>query len=85
MFSYEQRTRAINLLIQYDMAYSTVLRELGYPSRQGLIKWYKEYIEYGDLHKESRRGRGKSYSDKERNTAINYYLEHGKCIAKTCA
>ena len=67
------------------MAYSTVLRELGYPSRQGLIKWYKEYIEYGDLHKESRRGRGKSYSDKERNTAINYYLEHGKCIAKTCA
>ncbi len=37
MFSYEDRLRAIELLLQYDMSYSTVRRELGYPS--------KEYIE----------------------------------------
>ncbi len=32
MYSYEQRVNAVELLIQYDMSYSSVMRELGYPS-----------------------------------------------------
>ena len=52
MFSYEERIRAVELLIQYDMSYSTTIRELGYPSQRALRNWYSEYSLNGDLHKE---------------------------------
>lgn len=29
MYSYEQRIKAVQLLIKYDMSYSTVIHELG--------------------------------------------------------
>lgn len=32
MYSYEERIKAVQLLLQYDMSYATVVRELGYPS-----------------------------------------------------
>lgn len=51
MYSYEQRIKAVKLLIQYDMMYSTVICELGYPNRSSLKAWYKEYENNGDLHK----------------------------------
>ena len=31
MFSYEERLKAVRLLLQYDMSYSMALRKLGYP------------------------------------------------------
>lgn len=52
MYSYEQRVAAVKLLIQYDMSYSTVIQELGYPKNQKSLKsWYLEYTSKGDLHK----------------------------------
>ena len=44
MFSYEERLKAVQLLIKYDMSYSTVMRELGYPTYDSLKSWYKEYL-----------------------------------------
>jgi transposase-like protein len=52
MFTYQKRIKAVQLLIQYDMSYATVIRELGYPSKGALINWYKEYIKNGDLHED---------------------------------
>ena len=50
MFTYEQRMHAVKLLIQYNMRYSTVVRELGYPKdAQTLKAWYREYKRTGDL------------------------------------
>ncbi len=50
MFTYEQRMQAVELLIQYDMRYATVVRELGYPKdAQTLKAWYREYKRDGDL------------------------------------
>lgn len=49
MYSYEQRIKAVQLLIKYDMSYSTVIHELGYPDSGSLRGWYKEYKENGDL------------------------------------
>ena len=57
MFSYEERIKAINLLLQYDMSYAAVIRELGYPSRGALMNWYKEYIENGKLKKMKNKSR----------------------------
>lgn len=45
MFSYEKRIKAVKLLIQYNMSYTMVIGELGYPSRQALRRWHQEYKE----------------------------------------
>jgi transposase-like protein len=50
VFTYEERIKAVKLLIQYDMSYATVIRELEYPSRRALRNWYEEYLQEGNLH-----------------------------------
>ena len=50
MYSYEERLRAVKLYIKYDHSLSAVIRELGYPSHQALLQWYREYMTQGDLH-----------------------------------
>lgn len=75
---YEQRIRAVQLLIKYDMSYSTVIHELGYPDSGSLRGWYKEYKENGDLHKDHTRK--SMYTFEQKRAAVDYYLEHGKCV-----
>ncbi|MFW5556327.1 MAG: IS3 family transposase [Roseburia inulinivorans] len=82
MYSYEQRIKAVQLLIKYDMSYSTVIHELGYPDSGSLRGWYKEYKENGDLHKD--RTRKSKYTLEQKRVAVDYYLEHGKCVNRTC-
>ena len=81
MFSYKNRIKAVKLLIKYDMSYSDVRRELGYPSKESLRKWYREYIKNGDLKSEYIRK--DMYSEKEKLNAVNYYVEHGKSVSRT--
>ena len=81
MFSYEERIKAVKLLIQYDFSYSTVIRELGYPSRESLWNWYNEYSQNGDLHRDFIKQ--PKFSEEEKQRAVNYYLEHGKCVSRT--
>lgn len=50
MYSYEDRMRAVKLYIKYDYSVADTIRELGYPSRNGLVRWHNEYVENGDLH-----------------------------------
>jgi len=81
MFSYEERMKAVKLLIQYDMSYTTVIRELSYPSKEALWNWYNEYSQYGDLHQDFiKRPR---FTDEEKLKAVAYYLEHGRCVSRT--
>lgn len=82
MFSKEERLKAVQLLIQCDMMYSKVIVELGYPNKMTLRGWYREYIEFGDLH--DKYNKRYKYSDEEKRNAVDYYLEHGKCIRRTC-
>ncbi len=49
MYSYQDRIKAVKLYIKYDLSPSTTVRELGYPTRRMLVKWYKEYQETNDL------------------------------------
>ena len=81
MYSYEERMKAVELYIKYDLCAADTIRELGYPSRKMLVRWYKEYQETSDLHrhysKESR------YTFEEMQTAVDYYLNHGRSISRT--
>lgn len=54
MYSYGDRMRAIALYIRYDHSSATTIRELGYPSRKALYRWYHEYERSGGLHGEYR-------------------------------
>lgn len=83
MYSYEQRVNAVELLVQYDMSYSSVMRELGYPSSRGSLRaWHREYLNKGMLHEKY--DKKYKYSKEDKKKAVNYYLEHGKCISRTC-
>lgn len=82
MYSYEDRKRAVELYIQYDLSAAAVIRELGYPGNiRTISRWYKEYVDCGDL-KKAKKGT-QWYSPEQRKQAVRYYLEHGKNIHRT--
>lgn len=81
MFSYEDRIKAVKLLIQYDMGFSDVRKELGYPSKEALRTWYHEYKNSGGLRSEYLRKN--KYSSEEKLAAVTYYLKHGKSVSRT--
>lgn len=78
---YEEHIKAVKLLLQYDMSYSTVIRELGYPSKETLWNWYNEYSQNGDLYQNYIKQ--PKFSEEEKQRAVNYYLEHGRSVSRT--
>jgi len=81
MYSYEDRIKAIELYIKYDLSTVDTIRELGYPNRKMLVRWYKEYQETGGLHE--RYIKRPAYTSVQMKVAVNYYLEHGRNISRT--
>ena len=39
MYTYDQRRKAIELYLKYDLQVDPVIKKLGYPSRRILYKW----------------------------------------------
>ena len=82
MYSYEERVKAVNLYIKFGLSAAATVRELGYPTRKMLRLWYKEYKETGELHREYIKH--PNFNQDQMKNAVNHYLEHGRCIARTC-
>ena len=59
MYSYEERIRAVKLYEKYGKRAAAVIRELGYPNRHILAKWYQEYISDGSLKEKIARKRSR--------------------------
>jgi len=74
--------KAIELYIKYDRSIADTIRELGYPSRGALARWYKEYQKNGCLRRSYERKNHK-YSLEEKKAAVDYYLEHGRSLRRT--
>ncbi len=81
-YTYEERMKAVRLYIQYDSSPSAVIHELGYPSRNMLTAWYREYMAAGKLPGKNNLRKSK-YTEEQRKTAVAYYLEHGRSISHT--
>lgn len=81
MYSYEDRIKAVELYIKYDLSAVDTVQELGYPGRKMLVRWYKEYQEKGGLHE--RYIKRPAYSSSQMKVSVNYYLEHGRNISRT--
>ena len=81
MYSYDDRKKAIALYIRYDHSSARTIRELGYPSRKALYGWWQEYEQLGDLR--DGYAEKSKYSAKQKQTAVEYYFEHGRNISGT--
>lgn len=81
MYSYEDRIKAVELYIKYDLSVADTVRELGYPNRKMLVRWYKEYQKTGGLHEKYIKH--PAYTSDQMKVAVNYYLEHGRSITRT--
>jgi transposase InsO family protein/transposase-like protein len=84
MYSQEERKRAIDLYIKYDKCASDVVHELGYPTRQSLYSWYREYLEEERTGiKRPPNGRQSKFTMEQKRAAVDHYLEHGRCIMRS--
>ena len=81
MYSYEDRLRAEQLYIKLGKRIGLTIRQLGYPTKNALKTWYREYEQRHDLPVSY--VRLPRYSQAEKERAVEHYLEHGRCIAAT--
>ena len=82
MYSTEQRKLAIETYIKFDLGAADTVAELGYPTRHSLRAWYKDYLEHGEVRPPKRQREPKSALEM-RQAAVDYYLEHGRSLART--
>jgi transposase-like protein len=81
MFSHEDRLRAVQLYIKLGKRVGLTIRQLGYPTKNSLKSWFREYEQRLELPDGYVRPLRYSQAHKER--AVGHYLEHGRCIAAT--
>ena len=55
---------------------------MGYPAKNALKTWYREYEQRQDVSVGYARSRLK-YSDEQKQLAVDHYLDHDRCIAST--
>jgi putative transposase len=82
MYTYEERIRAVKLYIKLGKRLKATIRQLGYPTKNSLIGWYREYEESRDLQVGYLRSMHK-YSAQQRQVAVQHFLGHDRCIAST--
>lgn len=85
MYSREDRIKAVKLYIRYDFSVAEVRRELGYPACYRTMRnWYQDYLEEletGVIKEPNARMR--TYTDEQKRIAVEYYLSHGRSLART--
>jgi len=81
MYSYEDRLRAVSLYIKLGKRVQPTIRQLGYPAKNALKSWHREYEQHRDLH--AGYARLSKYSQMQRERAVQHYLEHGRCLVVT--
>ena len=82
MYSTGQRKLAIETYIKFDLSAADTVAELGYPTRHSLRAWYKDYLEHGEV-RPPKRQREPKFTLEMRQAAVDYYLAHGKSLART--
>ena len=81
MYSYEDRLRAVRLYIKLGKRVGLTIRQLGYPTKNALKHWHREYEQRLDVS--AGYVRRPKYSQAQKELAVHHYLEHGRCLAAT--
>ena len=81
MYSYEDRLRAVQLYIQLGHRAGLTIRQLGYPTKNSLRSWHREYVQRLELP--AGYARPPRYTQAQKEQAVNHYLKNGRCLALT--
>jgi putative transposase len=81
MYSYEDRLRAVQLYIKLGERVGLTIRQLGYPTKNALKGWHREYVQRRQLP--SGYARQAKYTQAQKEQAVAHYLENGRCLAAT--
>jgi transposase InsO family protein/transposase-like protein len=81
MYSYEDRMRAVQLYIKLDKRVAATIRQLGYPTKNSLKGWLREYEQNRDLKPVLLRA--PKFTEEQKARAVEHYLTHGRCVAFT--
>ena len=71
MYSYEDRIRAVKLFIKLGKRTGPTIRQLGFPTKNALKSWCREYERGRDLQVVYVRSRQK-YSDERKQAAVQH-------------
>jgi transposase InsO family protein/transposase-like protein len=82
MYSYEDRIKAVRLYLKLGKRLGVTIRQLGYPTKNTLIGWYREFIAKQSLRAGYNRSRDR-FTVEQKQHAVQHYLDHGHCIAFT--
>lgn len=82
MYSYSDRLRAVELYIRLGKRVKATIRQLGYPTKNALKRWYREYEQRRDLCVRYP-ARTPKYSDEQKQAALEHYRTHDRCISAT--
>jgi transposase-like protein len=82
MYSYADRLRAVELYIRLGKRVKATIRQLGYPTKNALKGWYREYEQRFDLCVRYP-VRMPKYSDDQKQAALEHYQTHDRCISAT--
>jgi putative transposase len=80
MYSYEDRIRAVELYIKLEKRVRPTIRQLGYPTKNALKSWHREYEKRLDLPL-GYAWREPKYSKAQKAAAVEHYVAHDRCIA----
>ena len=83
MYSKEERKRAIDLLLKYDLCFSDTIAELGYPDYSSLRQWYADYLKEQETGIERPDNPYVKYTQEQKEAAVDYYNNHGRNISRT--
>ena len=83
MYTLEDRMKAVNLFFKYGSSPAAVRRELGYPTKNALKQWVREFKATGTLHDGYRGTRRRKYSEEQKQAAVDYYLQHGRSLRRS--
>ena len=82
MYSYEDRTQAVELYIKLGKRVRLTVRQLGYPTKNALKRWHREYEKRFDFPLGYAWLEPK-YSEAQKATAVEHYVTRDRCIAAT--
>lgn len=81
MYSYEDRMRAVRLYLLGKRIRATI-RQRGYPTKNSLKSWHREYERCHDLPAAYVRSKPR-YSTEQKKAAVDHYLSHDRSAAAT--
>lgn len=82
MYSYADRLRAVELYIRLGKRLNATIRQLGYPTKNALKGWYREYVQHLDLRTQPV-ARAPKFSEAQKQAALEHYRTHDRCISST--